>query len=317
MPGDQTTTSPDRLHAGLIDEQALDVELAPDSVIEDKAAELAKGEFTVLSIVLMTVLGVILSGANTYLGLFSGFPISVAIPSSIMSMGVHRLFGRNNMLANNIVQTGASSGALVAGASLIIIPSFLIMNFWETVHYWQTTTVACIGSLLGIVFSIPLRRILIIEKKLKFPEGIATAEVLKIAQYTNDGLGPLYIILAGALLGTLFKFLETGLCLWNPVMSWATYISTGSSIIFFVSTFSSPALISVGYIVGVQVSAIVFLGAGIGFWFFLPLVADFYKIRQLHPNDATQSAQFIFEKYYGTGVFLCNSESSSKYLQGS
>src|SRR2546421_9017304 len=131
-------------------------------------------------VTLSVVLAAVLAGANAYLGLFAGMTVSASIPAAVISMAVLRLFRHSNILENNIVQTAASSGEALAAGVIFTIPALLIVGYWSEFDYWQTTVIAAVGGILGVLFTIPLRRALIVTTALRFPEGVATAEVLKV-----------------------------------------------------------------------------------------------------------------------------------------
>jgi putative OPT family oligopeptide transporter len=138
-------------------------------------------EITFKAVVLSVLLAAILAAANAYLGLFAGMTVSASIPAAVASMAILKLFRRSNILENNIVQTAASSGEALAAGVIFTIPALLLVGYWTEFDYWQATTIALVGGLLGVLFTIPLRRALIITARLQFPEGVATAEVLKVA----------------------------------------------------------------------------------------------------------------------------------------
>ncbi len=223
-------------------------------------------EITVKALILGVLLSVILAGANAYLGLFAGMTVSASIPAAVISMGILRLFRTSNILENNIVQTAASAGESLAAGVIFTLPALIVMGYWETFDYWETTIIAGLGGLLGVLFTIPLRRALIVKEKLQFPEGIATAEVLKSG---DRGEGVKYIAQAG-IIGALFKFGETGLRLWTSTAEWATRV--GHSI-FYAGSNLSPALISVGYIVGINIAILVFLGGALNWLIAIPVYA--------------------------------------------
>ena len=145
-------------------------------------------EITIKAVVLGVVLSVVLAAANAYLGLFAGMTVSASIPAAVVSMGVLRLFRRSNILENNIVQTAASAGESLAAGVIFTLPALVILNFWNDFNYLWVTLIAGLGGILGVLFTIPLRRALIVEGKLKFPEGIATAEVLKSGERKGSGV---------------------------------------------------------------------------------------------------------------------------------
>ena len=224
-------------------------------------------EITIKAVILGVVLSVVLAGANAYLGLFAGMTVSASIPAAVVSMGVLRLFRRSNILENNIVQTAASAGESLAAGVIFTLPALVIMNYWKQFDFIWVTVIAGFGGLLGVLFTIPLRRALIVEGKLKFPEGIATAEVLKSGE--RGGAGVKYIAQA-AVVGGLFKFGAAGLRIWTEVLEVARGV--GGTIAYFGSNLS-PALLSVGYIVGLNIAVLIFLGGLCNWLIAIPICA--------------------------------------------
>src|SRR5262244_3243696 len=177
-------------------------------------------EITVKAVILSIVLAAILAAANAYLGLFAGMTVSASIPAAVASMAILRLFHRSNILENNIVQTAASSGEALAAGVIFTIPALLLVGYWADFEYWQTTVIATVGGLLGVLFTIPLRRALSVTTRLRFPEGVATAEVLKVGAAGRpenapaDSTRDFRALFSAALLGGAVKFGESGLRLW-------------------------------------------------------------------------------------------------------
>ena len=124
------------------------------------AAETAP-QLTLRAILLSIVLVVILAAANTYLGLFAGMTIASAIPAAVVSMAVLRLLGGGGILENNIVQTGASAGSSIASGVIFTIPALVILGYWQEFEYQWVFAIAGLGGLLGVIFSVPLRRKLV------------------------------------------------------------------------------------------------------------------------------------------------------------
>ncbi len=224
-------------------------------------------EITIKAIVLGVVLSVVLAGANAYLGLFAGMTVSASIPAAVVSMGVLRFFRRSNILENNIVQTAASAGESLAAGVIFTLPALVIMNYWKDFDFIWVTVIAGFGGLLGVLFTIPLRRALIVEAQLKFPEGIATAEVLKSGE--RGGSDVKYIAQAG-LVGGLFKLGAAGLKIWTETIEMAR--AAGGTIAYFGSNLS-PALLSVGYIVGLNIAVLIFLGGLFNWLIAIPICA--------------------------------------------
>ncbi|MDC6652530.1 OPT/YSL family transporter, partial [Leclercia adecarboxylata] len=144
-----------------------------------------------------------------YLGLFAGLTIATAIPAAVISMGVLRLLGGGTILENNIVQTGASAGSSIAAGVIFTIPALVIMGYWPDFKSWWVRGMAGLGGLLGVLFSVPLRRSMIVEDPLPFPEGKAAAEVLKAGENPGPGLK---ILAVSAVIGAFVKLAaESGL----------------------------------------------------------------------------------------------------------
>jgi len=224
-------------------------------------------EITVKAVVLGLGLAIVLGAANAYLGLLAGMTVSASIPAAVISMAVLRLFRRSNILENNMVQTAASSGEALAAGVIFTLPALIILKAWQGFDYWQTTMIAALGGLLGVLFSVPLRRALVVEAKLPFPEGVATARVLEVGDRGGAGVG---LIAAGGALGALFKLGQAGLGLWTESVEAAWRV--GGSLAY-VATGLAPALVAVGFIVGLNIAALVFLGGAANWLVAIPLLA--------------------------------------------
>lgn len=217
-------------------------------------------QLTFRAILLSIILAVILAAANTYLGLFAGLTISSSIPAAVVSMAVLKLLGGGHILENNIVQTGASAAASIAAGVIFTIPALVILGYWSDFRYSWVLAIAGLGGILGVLFSVPLRRALIIEQNLTFPEGRCAAEVLKAGEDPAHGVK----LLAGsAVLGGVVKLLAaSGARLIPDSAAAASYVGKG---IAYTGTNLSPALLGVGYIVGLNIGVVV-VGGGIISW---------------------------------------------------
>ncbi|WP_421869299.1 OPT family oligopeptide transporter [Marinoscillum sp.] len=223
-------------------------------------------ELTFRSIILGAVLSVVLGAANAYFGLFSGLTVSASIPAAVISMAILKAFKNSNVLENNMVQTAASAGESLAAGVIFTIPALVIMGYWQEFNYVETTLISICGGVLGVLFTIPLRNALIVKEKLMFPEGVATAEVLKTGQ---TGGKSVKFLVYGGLIGGLFKLGYEALGLWNGLFEKATVIN--QKLYLYFSLNLSPALVAVGYIVGLNVSTLVFLGGVVTWWIAIPV----------------------------------------------
>jgi len=261
-------------------------------------------EITVKAVILGVVLAAVLAGANAYLGLLAGMTVSASIPAAVISMAVLRMFRRSNILENNIVQTAASAGESLAAGVVFTFPALVILGKWTTFDYWQTTTIAALGGILGVLFTVPLRRALIVEAKLKFPEGVATAQVLRAGE---KGKGSILHIVVGGLLGAIFKIGQTGLGLWTGAFEYARRVGGGA--IAYFGTNLSPALVAVGYIVGINIAVLVFLGGAMNWFVAVPIVAaaSDWPVEAGQPISALKFAGQIWStqtRHIGVGAMI-------------
>lgn len=253
-----------------------------------KADAMANGplpQLTVKAIILGIVLSVVLAGANAYLGLFAGLTVSASIPAAVISMAILSLFKSSNILENNIVQTAASAGESLAAGVIFTLPALILLGYWKVFDNLWVMAIAGLGGLLGVLFTIPLRRSLIVEEGLTYPEGTATAEVLKVgdsARAKVGGTGIAYLAWAGVC-GALAKLSETGLRIWEGTAQAAGFV--GQSTIAYVGANLSPALLSVGYIVGLNIAVLVLAGGVISWYVAIPIYSTFF----LEGNPALQA----------------------------
>lgn len=222
-------------------------------------------QITFKAVVLGIILSALLAGANAYLGLKVGMTVSASIPAAVISMGVLKLFRESNILENNIVQTAASAGESLAAGVIFTLPALVLLQYWMGFPFIDTMAISMFGGILGVLFTIPLRRALIVESDLKFPEGVATGEVLKAG--TEGGKGIMAILWA-ALAAGFFKLGQTGLKVFSGTLGGS--VQTGRSIFGF-GTELSVALLGVGYIVGLNIALLVFGGGLISWLFGIPI----------------------------------------------
>jgi len=256
-------------------------------------------EITIKGVILGMILAAILAAANAYLGLFAGMTVSATIPAAVISMGVLRFFRHNNILENNIVQTCASAGEAIAAGCIFTLPALIILQTWTTFDYKWVTIIAGFGGVLGVLFTIPLRRSFIVGSELQFPEGIATAKVLESGQSGGEGLRQ---IVHTGLAGGFFKVVSDLVGLWPDKLQITRAI--GSSVTA-VGVTLSPALLAVGLIVGLNIGILMFLGGAANWLVAIPIYSHF------HPQPADLSvaewADTIWRdqtRYIGVGAML-------------
>ena len=270
----------------------------------------ATPQLTFRAVLLAIVLAVVLSAANAYLGLFAGLTIATAIPAAVVSMGVLRLLGGGSILENNIVQTGASAGSSIAAGVIFTIPALVIMGYWPDFKYWWVLGIAGLGGLLGVLFSVPLRRSMIVEDPLPFPEGKAAAEVLKAGD--NPGPGLKILALSGVIGAVVKLAAASGLRMIPDTWTQSAYVGS-SKITAFLGTNLSPALLGVGYIVGLNVGIVVLSGAVLSWHIAIPLYQAFFtgsdpalaaSIANASSADAAFAIWGAKVRYLGVGAML-------------
>src|ERR1700733_9342727 len=155
----------------------------------DKPAPLAatpRTEFTLRGLVIGVVITVVFTAANVFFGLKAGLTFATSIPAAVISMALLRGFSNSTMQENNIWQTVASAAGTLSSI-IFVLPGLIMVGAWTGFNFWESFLVCALGGILGVMYSIPLRRALVTNSDLPYPEGIACAEVLKIGAGAKEG----------------------------------------------------------------------------------------------------------------------------------
>ena len=225
-------------------------------------------ELTLRGIILGALLTVIFTAANVYLGLKVGLTFATSIPAAVISMAVLKLFKDATIQENNIVQTVASAAGTLS-AIVFVLPGLVMIGWWQGFPYWESVAVIVIGGILGVMYSVPLRRALVTGSDLPYPEGVAAAEVLKVGAGVGgaeENARGLKAVVFGTLISTAYALLAKAKLV---VEGWdkAFMIGQGGS---FVSLTFSFALLGVGHLVGLAVGLAMLAGAVLSYLFILP-----------------------------------------------
>ena len=237
-------------------------------------------ELTVRAVVLGVLMALVLGAANAYLGMRAGLTVAATFPAAVVAMAALRMLG-GSVLEENISRTTASVGeALVAGA-IFTIPAFVISGVWDELRYWESTAIMLVGGLLGVLFIIVLRRTMVVEADLPFPESVAAAELVKAGQGGQTGAKHVFQAMGLAGAWELIKN-SNGIQIVSSSKEW--FVSLGRSTIDMLgqqvsyvggfilqSPAASPALVGVGFIVGPAISSTLFAGAVLGWLLLVPL----------------------------------------------
>ncbi len=224
-------------------------------------------ELTVRAILLGGVLTLMFTAANVYLGLRVGLTFATSIPAAVISMALLRAFANGTILENNIVQTVASAAGTLA-AICFVLPGLVMIGAWNDFPFWTTALITFLGGFLGVMFSIPLRRALVVDAPLPYPEGVAAAEVLKVGESGNKA--GLRIITTGALASAGFALLAA---MRIAAAEAATFFRVGSGATG-ISAGLSFALLGAGHLVGISVGLAIGLGILIGWAGAVPILTS-------------------------------------------
>lgn len=203
-------------------------------------------ELTVRGIILGALITVIFTASNVYLGLKVGVTFASSIPAAVISMAVLKFFKDSSILENNMVQTQASSAGTLSSV-IFVLPGLLMMGYWQDFPFWQTMLICAAGGTLGVLFTIPLRRAMVVNSNLPYPEGVAAAEILKAGNHADGDSGVKDIAYGGILAG-LVAFLTNGLRVMADGAS--AWIQTGKAAFQLPMGFSL-ALLGAGYLIGI------------------------------------------------------------------
>lgn len=203
-------------------------------------------ELTVRGIILGALITVIFTASNVYLGLKVGVTFASSIPAAVISMAVLKFFKDSSILENNMVQTQASSVGTLSSV-IFVLPGLLMMGYWQDFPFWQTMLICAAGGTLGVLFTIPLRRAMVVNSNLPYPEGVAAAEILKAGNHADGDSGVKDIAYGGVLAG-LVAFLTNGLRIMADGAS--AWIQTGKAAFQLPMGFSL-ALLGAGYLIGI------------------------------------------------------------------
>ena len=254
-------------------------------------------EFTLRGVILGALITVIFTAANIYLGLKVGLTFASSIPAAVISMAVLRLVKGSNILENNIVQTIASAAGTLSSI-IFVLPGLVMVGYWAGFPFWQTSGICAVGGILGVMFTVPLRRAMVVESDLPYPEGVAAAEILKVGSPGEDAVPPepgqpgLRDVVIGSVISAAFSVISSGFGVFATEVNAffriggiATGIGAGMSL----------ALVGAGYLVGIVVGVAMLVGVLIAWGVAVPILS------YLNPADAG-----VDVASYATGLWRHN-----------
>jgi len=256
-------------------------------------------EMTFKVIIISIILAAILAASDAYLALKIGTTIAASIPAAVLAMGILRFFKKSNVLESNMIQTAASAGEGVSAAMAYTLPALIVTQVWSKFPYWQTVLICIAGGILGVLFSVPLRRILFSLSTLRFPEGTAVGSVLRVS---STGGKHFKFLANGAAAGGLISLVQSGFkIISDELQAWA-YV--GKTVLGFGVSFE-PALLAAGYIIGFQVGISFLAGLVVGWLVILPSLGLIYGLPVA--GSAYEAVMSLWNnniRYVGVGVLL-------------
>src|SRR5574337_1207168 len=269
-------------------------------------ARLKPRELTLRGLVLGALITTGFTAANVYLGLKIGLTFASSIPAAVISMAILSAVKDSSILENNIVQTVASAAGTLS-AIIFVLPGLVIVGWWTGFPFWQSFGICVTGGILGVMYTIPLRRALVTDSDLPYPEGVACAEVLKVgsgggeaaAESVESGGAGLKAVLWGAIVSAVFYVIVQTKVFASDVAHYFRVGDRGSATGFDFSL--SFALFAVGHLVGLWVGVAMLVGALIGWGWAVP------HFTALHPEagnaaDAAQAAWSHYVRFVGAGT---------------
>ncbi|MES2125907.1 MAG: oligopeptide transporter, OPT family [Pseudomonadota bacterium] len=261
----------------------------------NRAVTNTPGEITVRGIILGILITLVFTAAQVYLGLKVGLTFATSIPAAVISMALLSAFKDATIQENNIVQTIASAAGTLASV-IFVLPGLLMIGWWAHVPFWPTFGACAVGGVLGVMYTMPLRRALVQQSDLPYPEGVAAAEVLKIGMSSRsgaeEGKAGLWAVIWGTIASALFALFAAAKMMAGEV---STYFKVGNGATG-IGASSSLALVGAGHLMGITVGVAMLGGLAIAWGILVPIMTT------LHPAAAGVSASDWAQGIWSTQV---------------
>ena len=258
-------------------------------------------EITVRGVLLGIFITLIFTAAQVYLGLKVGLTFATSIPAAVISMALLSAFKNATIQENNIVQTIASAAGTLASV-IFVLPGLLMIGWWANVPFWPTFGACAIGGVLGVMYTVPLRRALVSQSDLPYPEGVAAAEVLKVGTSSRSGAAEgkvgLMAVIWGSLASALFAAAAAAKLMAGEV---AYYFKAGSGATG-LGAASSLALIGAGHLMGITVGIAMLAGLAIAWGILVPLMTAMEPASSLSAADLALGVWKNKVRIVGAGV---------------
>ncbi len=281
--------------------------MASPTVAPPRAPGDRRVELTVRGLVIGALITLVFTAANVYLGLKVGLTFASSIPAAVISMAVLRFFKRSTIWENNIVQTVASAAGTLSSV-IFVLPGLVMVGWWTGFPFWQSFGICVVGGILGVMYSVPLRRAMVTGGDLPYPEGIAAAEVLRVgagaaaggaenAAAVAENKAGIATVVWSSVASAAFAYLIAAKVFAGDI---PRYIRAGASVTGF-DIGLSLALIGVGHLVGLTVGIAMLAGIVIAWGVLVPVMSSFHAATP----DVAALANTVFRKevrFIGAGA---------------
>jgi putative OPT family oligopeptide transporter len=259
-----------------------------------------RAELTIRGIIIGVIITLVFTAANVYFGLKAGLTFSTSIPAAVISMALLRGFKDATVQENNIVQTVASAAGTLSSI-IFVLPGLIMIGYWNEFPFWTSFWICALGGILGVMYSIPLRRALVTTSDLPYPEGVACAEVLKVgsgdegknASDIEHGRAGLLAVLWGSIVSAVFAVIVATQIFAADVAQ--TFRIGRRGAVSGYDFFLSFALLGIGHLVGLSVGIAMLIGALIGWGWGVPHFSAM-------TGDLTTAAATLAQKTWSTKV---------------
>jgi putative OPT family oligopeptide transporter len=228
-------------------------------------------EFSARGIALGILITLVFTAAQVYLGLKVGLTFATSIPAAVISMALLSAFKDATIQENNIVQTIASAAGTLASV-IFVLPGLLMIGWWAKIPFWPTFGACAIGGVLGVMYTMPLRRALVSQSDLPYPEGVAAAEVLKVGTQSRagaqEGKAGLWAVIWGSVASAIFAFLGAAKLVAAEVAHFVKFGNGATGL----GASSSLALVGAGHLMGIAVGMAMLVGLVIAWGILVPLL---------------------------------------------
>jgi len=259
-----------------------------------------RAELTIRGLIIGVIITLVFTAANVYFGLKAGLTFSTSIPAAVISMAILRYFRNATVQENNIVQTVASAAGTLSSI-IFVLPGLIMIGYWTDFPFWTSFWICALGGILGVMYSIPLRRALVTQSDLPYPEGVACAEVLKVGsgdegKHASDiehGRAGLLAVLWGSIVAAVFAVIVATQVFAADVAQ--TFRIGRRGAVSGYDFFLSFALLGIGHLVGLSVGIAMLIGAFIGWGWGVPHFSAM-------AGDLTTATAAIAQKTWSTKV---------------